>query len=204
VGLSLQLVKSAAGRRAYQIGGARVRLFQQAREILEHEGLEALSLRTLANRAGITVGAMYHHYDSKAALLAELAAFGFDELKAEFSAADQAAPVGGRLRTWAVAYVGFAARQPAFYSLMFDPRIGGSPQVVAARERAFAALEALLASVVVQQERASEPFDKIAVAVWAAAHGAASLTICGGGPQLVHDVIRGLEDLYRPAPPIRA
>ncbi|HEY9219696.1 MAG TPA: TetR/AcrR family transcriptional regulator [Phenylobacterium sp.] len=202
--MPLQLVKSGADGGAYQINNAKVRLFKEAREILETEGLEALSLRALANRVGITPGAMYHHYDSKSALLAELAVCGFDEMRAQFVGADAHAPIGGRLRAWAVAYVAFAARQPAFYSLMFDPRIGTAPQVRVARERAFAALETLLASVVVQQARESEPVDKIAVAVWAAAHGAASLTINGGGEQLIHDVIRGLEDLYRPAPPIRA
>ena len=47
--MPLQLVKSGADG-AYQINNAKVRLFKEAREILETEGLDALSLRALANR----------------------------------------------------------------------------------------------------------------------------------------------------------
>ena len=49
---------------------------------LESGGRSELNLRGLAARAGIAAGSVYHHYTSKAALMAGLAAVGFRDLEA--------------------------------------------------------------------------------------------------------------------------
>ena len=59
------------GRR-YHVGDLPGRLLREARDMLEDGGLKQLNLRALAARTGITAGSMYHHYESKRALLAEL------------------------------------------------------------------------------------------------------------------------------------
>lgn len=188
--------KAAPRRGAYQIGTVRGRLLDEALDILEREGLPALNLRDLAARAGITAGSLYHHFDGKAALLAELAAAGFEELRRRVERAGGEAAQGGRVRAWALAYFSFAQDHPALYGLMFDPIIAHVPQVSSARVQAVRTIQLLVEGSPVLP-RSSAPLDKIALAVWAAAHGAASLTLSGaGGPELMDDVIMGLEGLF--------
>jgi AcrR family transcriptional regulator len=160
---------------------------------------EPLNLRALAARAGITAGSMYHHYESKTALLAEIAASGFMELGRELERADGEAPAGSRLRGWARAYFRFAQREPALFGVMFDPEITELPPVLAARNTALAVLRRIVSEVSAGQGRADPPLDQITQAVWAASHGAASLALSAPGREtLIDEVIGGLEALFRP------
>ena len=176
------------------------RLLREARELLEEGGLKQLNLRALAARAGITAGSMYHHYDSKTALLAELAALGFGELRRSLEHADRDAVAGGRLRAWATGYFAYARHEPAMFALMFDPEIAEQPQVAGARTAALAALGRIVTEVAEAQGRIDPPLRHITLAVWAAAHGAAGLAdSTPERDELIEDVIAGLETLFRPA-----
>lgn len=186
-------------RRRYHVGDLPGRLIREAREMLDEGGLKQLNLRALAARAGITAGSMYHHYESKTALLGELAAGGFLELRRELEQADHEARSGTRLRAWATGYFHFAGREPALFALMFDPEIAELPAVAAAREAALAVLQRIVGEVAAAQGRVEPPLGQIALAVWAAAHGAASLAASTPHrAELIDEVIAGLEALFRP------
>jgi AcrR family transcriptional regulator len=181
------------------VGDLRGRLMREARDILDEGGLKQLNLRALAARAGITAGSMYHHYESKAELLGELAAGGFKELRHELEAADRAAGDGQRLRGWATGYFHFARREPALFALMFDPEMAELPPVTEARAAALAGLHAIVGEVAAAQHRPAAPLDQITLAVWAASHGAAALSSSGRDQSdLMDDVIAGLDALFRP------
>jgi AcrR family transcriptional regulator len=84
------------------------------------EAPEALSLRELARRAGVSPAAVYRHFPDKAALLAALAAQGLAMLGRAQHQAFSAA--GGGLDGFAatgVAYVHFALAHPALFRLTF-------------------------------------------------------------------------------------
>lgn len=167
--------------------------------MLEEVGLRQLSLRALATRAGITAASMYHHYDSKRALLAELAALGFGELRRSLEQADREAVAGGRLRAWATGYFAYARAEPAMFALMFDPDIAELPVVAEARDAALDRLHHVVEEVIETLGRTGAPVDKITLAVWAAAHGAAGLSAAQPGrPELIEDVITGLGALFPP------
>jgi AcrR family transcriptional regulator len=187
-------------RRRYHAGDLPGRLIREARELLDEGGLKHLNLRALAARAGITAGSMYHHYESKTALLGELAVGGFKELRLALDRADREAAPGRRLRAWATAYFAFAVREPALFSLMFDEDISALPQVAEAREAALDVLRRVVAEVSAAQGRNAPPLDEITLAIWAASHGAACLagsaTVRG---EMIEEVIVGLEALFRPA-----
>ena len=188
-------------RRRYHAGDLPGRLLREAREMLEEGGLKQLNLRALAARAGITAGSMYHHYESKTALLGELAAGGFRELRRELERADREAGEGRRLRAWATTYFAFAQREPALFGLMFDPEIGELAAVAEARGAALEALRGRVSEVAAAQGRLDPPIDQITLAVWAAAHGAAMLSLSAPSrAELIEDVIAGLEALFRPQP----
>ncbi|WP_337185454.1 helix-turn-helix domain-containing protein [Phenylobacterium sp.] len=187
----------SVGRR-YHVGDLPGRLIREARAMLEEGDLKQFNLRALASRAGITTGSMYHHYESKAALLGELAAIGFGELRRSLDQGDQAAAEGVRLRAWATGYFAFAGREPAMFALMFDPEVADLPRVAGARGEVLSVLRRTVVEVAEVLGRENPPVDKITLAVWAAAHGAASLAGPAGDPELIEDVIAGLEALFRP------
>ena len=186
-------------RRPYHVGNLRTLLLDEARALLESGGRSEMNLRALAGRAGIAAGSVYHHYASKAALLAGLAAMGFRELEASLR---EAAAQGGAtpIRTTALAYFDFARAQPALYELMFDAALMSEADVAEARDRAFAVLRELIAAAPSQQGVEPAVIHKVALAVWACGHGAASLTQAddSGNSPLMEDVIQGLEALFRP------
>jgi AcrR family transcriptional regulator len=184
-------------QRRYHIGGLPSRLVREAREMLREGGLKQLNLRALAGRAGITAGSMYHHYRSKADLLGALATGGFVELRRELEAAGRGAGLEQRLSGWALAYCRFADREPALFALMFDPEIAASPQVAAARAAVVAQLRQVVSEVARRYGRAGQRLDEITLAVWAAAHGAATLGASDpSGAKLMDDVVAGLEALF--------
>ncbi|MBL8773533.1 MAG: WHG domain-containing protein [Phenylobacterium sp.] len=185
-----------AGRK-YHVGEVKSRLLREARGMLE-EG-QPLHLRALAARAGITAGSMYHHYENKTELLGELAAGGFRELRRDLEAAERAAVDGQRLRAWATGYFRYARAEPALFALMFDPEVAELEPVAEARAAMLASLHALVADVAAALDRPGAPLDKITLAVWAASHGAASLSPAARAQSdLIDDVIAGLDALFRP------
>src|SRR5712691_1086570 len=80
--------------RPYHHGELAPSLREAARAILEEEGLAALSLRSVARRAGVSHAAPYRHYASREALLADVASDGLMQLRSELAQA--AAVLGDR------------------------------------------------------------------------------------------------------------
>ena len=110
--------------RPYHHGDLAPSLREAARAILEEEGLGALSLRSVARRAGVSHAAPYRHYPSREALLADLALEGVAQLRAELAQA--AATPGTRaelILQFGSAYLRFASRQPGLLRLMFGPEL---------------------------------------------------------------------------------
>ena len=109
------------------------RLVDVTEKLLAREGIEGLSLRSIARRAGVTHGAPARHYRGLATLLSEVAARGFRELSDAIDAAAAAVPggaaPGARVAAAARAYVRCAVAKPALFALMFrsdalDPQHG--------------------------------------------------------------------------------
>ncbi len=74
--------RTAPKKASYHHGALRDALIRSAREILESDGYEALTLRAAARRAGVSQAAPYNHFADKAALLDAIAALGFKEFAA--------------------------------------------------------------------------------------------------------------------------
>lgn len=154
---------------SYHHGDLRNALRQSARDILEEEGLAALSLRAVARRVGVSHAAPYRHFPNHEALLADLAVEGFSELR-EAVAAAGGAP-GGRAEKIAeigAAYMRFAIRRRALARLMFGsqmPNRSGSPELGEAADAVGAEIGEALGDPV------------LGLAVWGAVHGLAMLIL---------------------------
>jgi AcrR family transcriptional regulator len=139
-----------------------------ARELLEEEGAQALTMRRLAERLGIRASSLYKHLPDKAALEAAIIATGFEEQAAAFQAA--VAGAAEPLAALAAAYRSFALNHPHLYRLMT-----GQPLP---RERLPAGVEARAAAPLLS---ATGDPDR-ARAVWAFAHGMVILELNGRFP----------------------
>jgi hypothetical protein len=127
-----------------------------------------------------------------------LAAGGFKELRRALDGADRGAG-GLRLRGWATGYFRFAQAEPALFALMSDPAVADLPPVAEARAALLAGLRRIVEEVAVAQGRVDPPIHQITLAVWAAAHGAATLSPGEPGqPELIDEVIAGLTSLFQP------
>ena len=89
-----------------------------ARALLDSDGLDALSMRNLAERLGIRAPSIYKHFSGKEALEAALISEGFQEQATLF----EAALAGSQepVIAMAAAYRDFARRHPHLYRLMYD------------------------------------------------------------------------------------
>jgi AcrR family transcriptional regulator len=180
-------------KKPYHHGNLRVTLLEAARARLA-EGAEAtLSLRDLAARVGVSVNATYRHFDSKEALLMELAAEGFDALRALMLGAVAqlgAADTIERLHATGEAYVHFAQHDPALFQLMFG-REGRFAEYERFRQSAGAAFAVVVGCVAaVQQVAMDDPSaTKAAIAAWSLVHGFAILSL-GGYLEALPEVLR--------------
>lgn len=96
-----------------------------ARRLLDREGAEAVSMRRVAEAAGITAMAIYRHYRSRDALLNALADAGFAELCSSLKGRRFTGDLQKRLLKMADVYLDHALGNPRLFELMFlKPRHG--------------------------------------------------------------------------------
>jgi AcrR family transcriptional regulator len=115
--------------RPYHHGHLRTTLLAEAERTLREEGVEGLSLRELARRAGVSHAAPRRHFPDRQALLDALGEAGFVRLGEEMlgAVADAGPDRETQLRAMAVAYVRFAVHDSALLDVMFAKKKGGEP-----------------------------------------------------------------------------
>lgn len=163
----------------YHHGDARQALIAAAASCLESAGAAGLSLRQVAQAAGVSRQAPYNHFADKESLLAELVREGFAALGAGTAeAAATPGPRQERLRLAADFYVGFAQSRPALFRLMFSHElvnVDRHPAARAAATEAFAQLVELVASLAPAAQVAD-----MTLVVWSLVHGYATLCLEAG------------------------
>jgi AcrR family transcriptional regulator len=114
-------IANKSGARPYHHGDLRAALIAAAEEILERDGIQALTLRAAARAVGVSHAAPAHHFGDLTGLLSDLAAVGYARFVGELSQAMAAA--GGdakaRMKAMGRAYVHFAQAYPGMFMLMF-------------------------------------------------------------------------------------
>lgn len=158
--------------------GTRSRLLRVAREIVEKDGLAAVTLRAVGAAAGVSRGAPYRHFTDKSDLLAAVAAQALQTLAAtvDGAARDTTDPVT-RIDQALRAYVETALRSPELYSFTFstDVRVAESVELHEAGLGAYGALHRL----VIGANRSNLPADLVTSALWATMHGSVMLVLAG-------------------------
>ncbi|HEX7784503.1 MAG TPA: TetR/AcrR family transcriptional regulator [Sphingobium sp.] len=160
---------------SYHHGNAREVLLEVAAELLEQEGAAGLSLRRVAERAGLSRQAPYNHFDNKEALLAELARNGFLLLARRMSSHQNGPSAIEELAAAAESYIAFGVEQPALFRLMFGREFVDFERHPMAREAAKEALERL-SFLIAGLDSRSDTHDATLVA-WSLVHGYTHLCI---------------------------
>jgi AcrR family transcriptional regulator len=119
---------------SYHHGSLREALIADGRRLLVEEGVQAVTLRELARRAGVSHGAPGRHFADRDALLAAIAASGFQELTAALRSAADASDLRTRLSQYFTTYVRFAVRNGPLVGLMFGAKPDKPPVQQAALE----------------------------------------------------------------------
>jgi len=144
-------IESMKADSTYHHGDLRAALLKVATAEIERVGYESLSLRELAEKLGVSRAAPYRHFADRRALLAAIAAEGFDELTAIHRKAVGKTP-RARLVAAGRGYLAFAAEQPQMFRLMFvSDLLGGNklppdPVLIKAANESYFVFEKLVAA----------------------------------------------------------
>ena len=167
-------------RSGYHHGDLRRALIEAAAAEIGEVGPSAISLRSIARRAGVSHAAPAHHFGDRAGLLAAVAAEGFRRLNQAMAAAadrsDRPLLAIGR------AYVDFARDNPGEFAVMFRPELlGPDPDLDLHGAAAFERLTEAIAATPGAMCEGEDPA-VTAARLWSLVHGLATLIITGSLP----------------------
>jgi len=172
-------------RDRYHHGDLRRALLDEALRTIQQDGVDALTLRTIGVRLGVSRTALYRHFTDKRALLSSVATEGFRLLTERLLNAWKAGGIRG-FNAMGVAYIRFAMGNPSHYRVMFGGFVDDGPRDDDLMRESTAAFQALVDAIVaLQQEGAVRKDDALQLAqfIWAVVHGVSMLIIDG---QLAH------------------
>ncbi len=157
-------------------GDLREACVREALSIVGESGLEALSLREVARRLGVSHQAPYKHFASRDHLLAELVGRAFEDFAAHLDArARSDDPVLDFLHM-GQAYLAYAQSHPLHYRLMFGAKLpdpAAHPEMMRRGQHAFSML--LAGARLMPNRLPDAPVELDALFAWSAVHGLATL-----------------------------
>jgi len=162
--------------RADSSAATRQALLEAAGALLDSGGPQAVTLRDVGARAGVSRGAPYRHFDSKESLLTQIATQAWDDVSDALGelAGDPGIAPEQRLRRALAALLGTARSRPYLYRLMFTTPDTDPAAVVRAAQRAHDLFLTIVAEVV-----GTDQASQYAALLMTSAHGAADLQISG-------------------------
>jgi AcrR family transcriptional regulator len=162
--------------RAESTAATRRALLDHAAELLDSGGPDAVTLREVGARAGVSRGAPYRHFADKESLLTVVAAEGWSSIGDHMHALQtDSRPVPiDKLRAALVGVIAVSRQSPHLYQLMFSAPAGDPAAVVRAAQRTCDEFLAIVAEVVGEADA-----QRYAAMFLTGAHGAAGLELSG-------------------------
>lgn len=163
-------------RRMESAAATRRALLDAAAELLDSGGPDAMTLREVGARAGVTRGAPYRHFANKESLLTAIAAEGWERIGEYFHAlqTDSRCEPAEKLRAALGSLITLSRAQPHLYQLMFTAPAGDPSAVVRAAQRGCTEFSIIVSEVVGEQDA-----ERYAAILLTEAHGAAGLEASG-------------------------
>ena len=159
------------------------RILAAARALFERAGPEAVSMRRVADAAGITPMAIYRHFPSREALLKRISDDSFSEIARHWDARRSGGDPIAQLLALQVIYLDYALAHPHLFDHAFSVRRDDARRFPEDfRARRSPTLNVVHDAVVEAQQagalRAGDPWD-IAMSLWAHSHGLVALYRAG-------------------------
>ena len=187
------------GVRSEAAAATRIALVRAASELLDEGGPEAVTLRAVGARAGVSRGAPYGHFAHKEDLLTALAVKAWNSLADEVERLrrDRKGTSGARLETALLTLIGVGRRQPHLYALMFSTP-AEDPEADVAASRLQGQFLAIVGDVVGETNAL-----RYGALLMSSAHGIAGLELSGhlaidkwqvDGEQLVRMLVDAIQD----------
>lgn len=178
-------------KKAYHHGDLKNALIAAGADILAKDGVGGLSLRKVAQQAGVSHAAPYAHFADKQALIAAISTDGYRRLYEALAATTQqyADDPARQLVEGAWAYVQFAVNDTDYFKIMLSGAIEKEkdyPAFVEISQRSFALLVQIVEACQQAKILKRGPSDLIAVGVWSLIHGFVSLFL---EDQISHTVL---------------
>lgn len=113
------MVKVPNGRGS---GASEEAILGATRDLLAEKGLQGLSMRTLAQRVGVSATAIYHYFENKDELVRRVVEGGFQRFGEYMEEAQRVHPKGSleRVRAVGEAYLQFALENHAYFRVLFS------------------------------------------------------------------------------------
>ncbi len=151
----------------------RSRILEAAQAILHEEGVEALSVRHIAKRAGLSTMGVYSYFGSKDQVCEQLYIAGFRDLATAVSRAQSKQDPEAVVIESTRIYIDFYKRNANRYALMFGM---GATDYSPGEEAKRAARESFAVAVGIVQplaghDRSRDEARRIALQTWASTHG---------------------------------
>jgi AcrR family transcriptional regulator len=162
-----RIESAAATRRA---------LLDEAAVLLDGGGPDAVTLREVGARAGVSRGAPYRHFAYKESLLTAVAAESWERIGDHMNAlrTDERLPPADKLRAALTGVIDVSRQQPHLYQLMFSAPMGDPAAVVRAAQRMCDEFLTIVAAVVGERNA-----QRCAAVLLTGVHGAAGLESSG-------------------------
>ena len=175
----------------YHHGDLKNALITAGIEILSKEGIDGLSLRNVAKRAGVSHSAPYAHFKDRQSLIAAISTEGFKQLYDQLNTAmaTYEADPKQQLIEAAWAYILFAMNNTDTFKIMFSGILEKEKDYPSFVEFSGKTFELVVDLVRVCQEAGvlrPQPAELIAVSLWGQVHGIVSLALEG---QISHTVL---------------
>ncbi len=198
-------VKESGARRA----AAEHAIVESARDILADQGMEALSMRSVAERVGVSATAIYHYFENKDELVGRVVRQGFQQFGEYLETVASQHPRGSleRVRAIGHGYLEFALEHQAYFRVLFGLHhqhphaLEDLPEDGGYRLLRQAVQEAIDAGTM----RRADP-DLMVMYLWSVAHGLLTISMAcriDRCPEFNHDSIaRGPIDLFEAFGPL--
>jgi AcrR family transcriptional regulator len=114
---------------------SRIGIISAAREIIRTDGVDALSMRYLAEKVDYSPSALYKYFNNKEEIIEALRQEGWNQMEAIFRSRikpDDSSPQ--RLIDAGLAYLELADRHPELYQLMFNSDVNPIPNMKSVEE----------------------------------------------------------------------
>lgn len=168
--------KKVSATPKYHHGDLRRAVMNAALELAAASGVEALSLREIARKIGVSTAAPYHHFKDRQSLLLDLAIEGYAKLlEALRNSREAAASPEEQIQAAALAFLDFGRSHRAEYAIMFAGEYLSHPRVGEMLSVADSCLALVRDSMAVAAKLDPHRAAEATFAAWALLHGIVQL-----------------------------